>query len=41
VASPDAIEAIACHRRALELKPAYPQVHHQLGLALKDLGQFE
>ena len=34
-------EALACYRRALELKPDYAEAHHNLGLALKDHGKLD
>ncbi len=34
-------EAVACYRRALELKPDYVEAHRNLGLALKALGKLE
>ncbi len=34
-------EAIACHRRALELKPDYAAAQNNLGTALSDLGNLE
>ena len=32
-------EAVACYRRALELKPDYAEAHNNLGNALKDQGK--
>jgi tetratricopeptide (TPR) repeat protein len=34
-------EAIACYRRALELKPDFAQARNNLGIALKDQGKFD
>ena len=34
-------EAIACYRRALELKPDYAVAHNNLGNALKDQGKLD
>ena len=34
-------EAVACYRRALELKPDYAEVHSNLGNALKDQGKLD
>ena len=34
-------EAIACYRRALELKPDYAEAHNNLGNALKDQGKLD
>ena len=34
-------EAIACYRRALELKPDYAKAHNNLGNALKDQGKLD
>ena len=34
-------EALACYRRALELKPDYAEAHSNLGIALKDQGKLE
>ena len=33
-------EAVACYRRALELKPDFVEAHNNLGLALKDQGSW-
>ena len=34
-------EAVACYRRALELKPDYAEAHNNLGNALKDQGKLD
>ena len=34
-------EAVACYRRALELKPDYAEAHNNLGVALKDQGKLD
>ena len=34
-------EAVACYRRALELKPDFAEAHSNLGNALKDLGKLD
>ena len=34
-------EATTCYRRALELKPDYPEAYSNLGYLLKDQGQFD
>ena len=34
-------EAVACYRRALELKPDYAEAHSNLGNALKDQGKLD
>ena len=34
-------EAVACYRRALELKPDYAEAHNNLGIALKDQGKLD
>ena len=34
-------EAVACYRRALELKPDFAEAHNNLGLALKDQGKLD
>ena len=34
-------EAVACYRRALELKPDYAEAHNNLGIALKEQGNLE
>ena len=34
-------EAVACCRRALELKPDYAEAHYNLGIALKDQGKLD
>ena len=33
-------EAVACYRRALELKPDYAEAHNNLGIALKEQGSW-
>ena len=32
-------EAAICYRRAVQLKPDYPEAHNNLGAALNDLGK--
>ena len=34
-------EAVACYRRAVELKPDFAEAHNNLGNALKDQGEFD
>jgi predicted O-linked N-acetylglucosamine transferase (SPINDLY family) len=34
-------EALACHRRALELKPDFAEAHSNLGVAFKDQGKLD
>ena len=34
-------EAVACYRRALELKPDFAEAHNNLGVALKDQGKLD
>ena len=34
-------EAVACYRRALELKPDYAEAHSNLGIALQDQGRLD
>ena len=34
-------EAVACYRRALELKPDFAEAHNNLGNALKDQGKLD
>ena len=34
-------EAVACYRRALELKPDFAEAHNNLGIALKDQGKLD
>ena len=34
-------EAVACYRRALELKPSYAEAHYNLGVALKEQGKLD
>ena len=34
-------EAVACYRRALELKPDYTEAHNNLGVALKEQGKMD
>ena len=34
-------EAVACYRRALELKPDFAEAHNNLGVALQDQGQLD
>ncbi len=33
-------EAVACYRRALELKPDYAEAHYNLGIVFKDQGSW-
>ena len=33
-------EAVACYRRALELKPDYAEAHNNLGIALRTRGSW-
>ena len=34
-------EAIACYRRALEVKPDHVEAHNNLGIVLKDQGKLD
>ena len=34
-------EAVACYRRALELKPDFAEAHNNLGIALSDQGKLD
>ena len=34
-------EAVACYRRALELKPDFAEAHNNLGVALKEQGKLD
>ena len=34
-------EAVACYRRALEMKPDYAEAHNNLGNALRDQGRLD